>query len=148
MPNSLIWESLAKLHLRGTVNLHKYVDNLVAFFEGHRQLKSLHLAIVSSLRPLGPPPNVLSEIIGQILGFKLCTELVEQIMTRAHMDADGHERSLLRNVHAELEKSTDDEMAKAMRQDVVTALRVLLGYKLDVYTLNLERIRISLKNLS
>lgn len=69
-------------------------------------------------------------------------------MTRAHMDADGHERSLLRNVHAELEKSTDDEMAKAMRQDVVTALRVLLGYELDVYTLNLERIRISLKNLS
>lgn len=81
--------------------------------------------MVSMLRSLGPSLSVLLGPIKDVLHSCLRTELVEQIITRSQMNTDGHERSLLRNIHTELDKTTDRESAGMIRQAIVSLFRTL-----------------------
>jgi hypothetical protein len=126
----------------------KFIDSLGLFLQSHRRTATFHLAILSPLRPLGTLPNILSATIKRLLGTELHPELVEQIMTRAQMSADGHERSLIRNIHAELDKLTDRKTAEMLRGDIFNLFKILLQYELGIYTLSLERMRIQLENSS
>ena len=89
-PQRLTWESLANLHLKENVTLDKDIDNLVAFIQGHdRSRASTHLAIVFLPRPLGPPQDIVSGIPKPVLASGLRAQLVERIMTRAYINANG-----------------------------------------------------------
>lgn len=61
---------------------------------------------------------------------------------------DGHERSLLRNIHTELDKRTDSETADSIRQSIIILFEVLLEYELDRYTLDIGRMEMLLENPS
>ncbi|KAK2798415.1 hypothetical protein FQN50_008855, partial [Emmonsiellopsis sp. PD_5] len=118
----LAWPSLVDLHLRGNINL----DRLEKFLFHHEHIRKLHLATV---RPLGPAPD-FHQRLKNILDSQLEPELAGSIMRHAANNADGHERSLLREIHAQLDDLVDKETAKKMNQLVVTEFEILLNLEL------------------
>lgn len=99
---------------------------------------------MSTLRPHDPSQSTLLGPIKQVLHCGLRTELVEQIDTRSQLNGDGHELSLLRNIHTKLDKTTDRETADMIHQAIVTLSTVLLAYELDRYSLDIGKTRVLL----
>lgn len=148
LPDSPTWESLADVVLRGTVDLDKFFDSLGGLLQSHRCIGKLHLAVVSPLRNLDASPSIIPATIKRILGTELHPELVEQIMTRAQMSAEGHEQLFVRNIHAELDKLTDTKTAEILRGDIYNLFKLRLKYELEKYALILESMGVPPENRS
>lgn len=144
LPDDLAWPSLVDLHLRGIID----IDYLEDFLKNYKDIRQLHIAIVSSLRPLGPSSDPLHQLLRGLLNSRLDTELAGSIMRHAEKNADGHERLLLQDIHAQLDKMTDEKTAKEMHQAIVTVFKTLLKYELDRYSIDIGKMRIPLENLS
>lgn len=69
-------------------------------------------------------------------------------MGHAEKNADRHERSLLRDIHAQLDRMTDGKTAKEMHQGIAAVLETLLEYELDEYSIDIGKMRIPLENPS
>lgn len=128
LPIDHVWPSLTNLHLRGgTMD----IDRLEMFLNNHKCIRKLHLAFVCMLRPLDPSSRELQKHLEKLLNSKLGTEVSGSIMRHAEKYASGHERSLIREIHARLEESTDEKTATEMRQTLVTVFEAMLRYELD-----------------
>lgn len=142
LPASFEWPSLVDLHLRGTIDM----DKLEPFLRQHALIRKLHIGAVSTLRPIGPSPSLLLEPLRYILSSRLDAALVESILGHAEINANGHERSLLREIHAQLDKETDEKTVREIRQAIVIFFERLLQLELDRYSLDIGK-TLPLKNL-
>lgn len=122
-PTHFEWPCLSGLHLKG-VNMD--IECLERFLKNHKHIEQLHLAFVCTLRPLRPSSDELQQCLKTLLNSRLDTEVTGSIMRQAEKNASGHERSLLRELHAQLEKFTDEKTATEMRQMVVTIFEKML----------------------
>jgi hypothetical protein len=100
------------------------------------------------LRPLHPSSGELQKLLEKVLNSRLDTEVAGSIMRHAEKYASGHERSLLREIHAQLEESTDEKTVTEMRQTLVTLFEAILRCELDRHIALVMEIRVPYENLS
>lgn len=138
LPDDLVWPSLVDVHLRGTID----IGCLEGFLKNHNHIRQLHLEIVATLRPLGASPGIVHVLSRAVLNSGLDTELVDSILQNAELNAEGHERSLLRHIHAQLEQMLDAGPAKKMHQALVAGFETALEYELRRYSGDIGNMRI------
>ncbi|KAJ5982056.1 hypothetical protein N7451_012156 [Penicillium sp. IBT 35674x] len=65
-------------------------------------------------------------------------------MRNAEQNADGHERSLLRHIHAQLDQMVGGS-ARKMHQAIITGFETLLQYELQRYSTDIGNMRMPLQ---
>ncbi|KAL6228610.1 hypothetical protein BDW75DRAFT_246553 [Aspergillus navahoensis] len=65
-------------------------------------------------------------------------------MRHAKRNADGHERSLIQHIHAQLDEYTDAKTAGECRQLIIDFFKTLLKGELDQHTIEIGLMRVSL----
>jgi Holliday junction resolvase RusA-like endonuclease len=100
------------------------------------------------LEPLHPSSGELQNLLEKVLNSRLDTEVAGSIMRHAEKYASGHERSLLREIHAQLEESTDEKTATELRQTLVTLFEAMLRCELDRHIALVMEMRVPYENLS
>jgi hypothetical protein len=109
------WPLLEELVLRGSIVAGPLFE---AFLNRHEHSKCLHISVVSSLRPLGPLPGWMHELLRHTLNTVLSIEVVDSIMNHATEHASGHERPLCQHIYARLGKITNEKTGKDVRQSM------------------------------
>lgn len=142
LPSSSVYPSLVGLYLRGAID----IDYLEGFLKNHHHIKQVHIAIVATLRPLGYSTGLVN-LLRDILSRGLDAELSGSVMRYAESNAHGHERLLLRDIHAQLDK-LEDRAAKELRKTIVAAFEMLLEYELNKYCEVIGKMQISTANPS
>ncbi|KAB8067785.1 hypothetical protein BDV29DRAFT_185574 [Aspergillus leporis] len=143
IPSDLKWPSLFDLHLRGVIDL----ENLQSFLKKHKNIGKLHLAFVSVLRPLDSSGD-FKRLLEEILNSRLDAELTGSIMRRAGKNADGHERSLIQHIYAQLDKLPNAQTVEQIRQLIITFFKTLLKYEFDKHSTEIGKMEVPLKNPS
>jgi hypothetical protein len=142
LPSGIIYPALVGLHLRGAIDF----DCLEGFLKNHQHIRQLHIAIVATLRPISHSRDLL-DMLSNILSYGLDAELAGSIMRQAEMNAGGHERFLLREIHAQLE-NLESKVAKELRQNIIAAFETLLKYELNKHHVIIGKTQISTANPS
>jgi len=137
LPDNFVWPSLVDVHLRGTID----IDCLEGFLKNHHHIRKLFLAIVATLRPLGPSPSTVHTLSRTVLKSGLDTELVDSILRNAEQNTDGHERSLLLHIHDQLDKRVDGTVKK-LHEALITSFETVLEYELRRYSIDIEKMQI------
>jgi hypothetical protein len=140
LPDDLVWPSLVDVHLRGTID----IGSLEGFWKNHNHIRQLHLAILATLRPLDASPGIVHVLSRAVLNSGLDTELVDSILQNAELNAEGHERSLLRHIHAQLDQMLDGS-ANKMHRALVAGFETYLEYELRRYSVDIGNMRIPLQ---
>jgi hypothetical protein len=109
------WPLLEELVLRGSIVAGPLFE---AFLNRHEYSKCLHISVVSSLRPLGPSPGWMHELLRHNLNTVLSIEVVDSIMNHATEHASGYERPLCQRIYARLGKITNEKTGKDVRQSM------------------------------
>jgi len=133
------WPLLEHLFLRGSVAIGR---SLGAFLNRHKQLKSLQIAAVSSLRPLGNSPGTMHQLLGHILSTELNIGLAESMMDYVTENASGHERSLFQHLYAQLDKRTDEKKTNDLRSTIVEFFDDLMTPELERHCIEIKDMRI------
>ncbi|KAK4073068.1 hypothetical protein Purlil1_13156 [Purpureocillium lilacinum] len=139
LANGLEWPRLEALHLRGTFSVVQLQD----FLARNKSIRQIHLTAVLALKPLKPPPGSVRELIKAALGSVLSAENVGSIMRSAEDCDDAHERSFLRQVHADLDKMTDQDAKSEAREAIVTNFGVLLAHEANHYLADIGKLGLS-----
>lgn len=141
LPDNFVWPSLVDVHIRGAIDF----DCLQAFLRNHDHIRQLHLAIVVTLRPLDTS-STIQRLLRMILNDEL-DAVAESIVRNAEQNADGHERSLLRHIHAQLDQMVDGS-ARKMYHAVVTGFEAYLQYEFQRHCIDLGNMRMPLQTLN
>lgn len=87
-------------------------------------------------------PADLLDMLNNTLSYGLDAELAGPIMRQAEMSGGGHERFLLREIHAQLE-NLESKVAKELRQNIIAAFETLLKYELNKHHVIIGKTQIS-----
>lgn len=137
LEDDAMWPHLEDLRLRGNLDISK----LESFVARHKQLRHLHLAVVSCLRPLGPEPGQIDEMLRLALRTGLNSDLVSSIMEHVTEHASGHERSLFQHLYTRLDELTK-EKAEELRKSIINAYETMMEFELDMYCEELGKMKV------